>query len=80
MAAVLVVLWEWGPNSQHAGNRFHACHSITCDGRLRDWPEQMGLIPLGAAFCRVDEGAGLELLASLAPAPEKGSKVHADPR
>jgi hypothetical protein len=76
MTAVLVVLWEWGPKSQHAGNRFHACHSITNDGRLRDWPEQHDLIPLGAAVCRVDEGAGLELLAVLAPAREKGSKVN----
>jgi len=77
MAAVLVVLWGWGPNSQDAGHRFHACHSISNDARLRDWPEQQGLIPLGAAVCRVDEGAGLELLASLAPAREKGSKVSA---
>ncbi len=58
---IIVVLWEWGPESKHAGARFWAAHGIENDGRLRDWP-QHHLIARGAAKVTVLEGEGLDLL------------------
>lgn len=58
---VLAVLWEWGPETDHAGSRFWGCHSISGDGRIDSWPS-IGLIPVGAARVTVTEGEGLDLL------------------
>lgn len=58
---IIVVLWEWGPETKFAGGRFWAAHGTTNDGRLRDWPAE-GLIARGAAKVTVVEGEGLDLL------------------
>jgi len=67
VALLLNVLWQWGPDSPHAGARFWASHATDGkDGRLRDWPK-MALIPLGAALVEVIEGDGLELVEQYRP-------------
>jgi hypothetical protein len=65
VAEILVVLWEWGPNTKFAGGRFWAAHNVEIDGRIADWPQE-GLIPLGAATVSVTEGEGLDLLSRTA--------------
>lgn len=60
-ADIIVVLWEWGPETKFAGGRFWAAHGTESDGRLRDWPKE-GLIARGAAKVAVAEGEGLDLL------------------
>jgi hypothetical protein len=62
---ILVVLWQWGPESKYAGGRFWAAHNTDIDGKVADWPRDH-LIPLGAAQVTVVEGAGLDLLPPIA--------------
>lgn len=70
MTDVMVVYWEWTEDSPHSGARFWGCHSIANDGRLEDWPK-IGLRPLATALVTIEEGKGLELLAS-----NQGSASH----
>lgn len=58
---LLVVLWQWAPETKHAGGRFWAAHNIDIDARIADWPNE-GLIPLGASEVTVTERVGLDLL------------------
>ncbi len=58
---LLIVHWEWGPETKHAGGRFWAAHNIDIDGRIADWPNE-GLIPIGASEVTVIDGDGLDLL------------------
>jgi hypothetical protein len=62
---VIVVHWEWGPKSKHAGARFWAAHGTDLDGRILDWPKA-DLVPLGAGEVVVTDGVGLDLLRPIA--------------
>lgn len=64
-ARLIIVHWEWGPDTIHAGTRFWAAHSTDVDGRISDWPRE-GLIPIGAATCTVVDGEGISLLPPVA--------------
>lgn len=70
---LLVVLWQWGPNSKHAGARFWAAHGTDVDGRILDWPKE-DLIPLGASEVSVTDGEGLHLLRPIAERTEALNK------
>jgi hypothetical protein len=70
---LLIVHWEWSPETKHAGGRFWAAHSIDIDGRIADWPNE-GLIPLGASEVTVIDGAGLDLLRPTAERTEAQRK------
>lgn len=69
---ILVVQWEWGPKSKHAGSRFWAAHGTDTDGRILDWPKE-DLIPIGASEIVVTEGQGLDLLVPIAARTEATS-------
>lgn len=58
---VVVIHWQWteGP---HKGATFWGTHAYP-DGRIRDWPKEMNLRPLGASEVEVIDGQGLDLLA-----------------
>lgn len=70
---LLVVHWEWGPKSKHAGARFWAAHSTDIDGRIADWPNE-DLIPLGASEVTVSDGHGLHLMQGIAERTEAQRK------
>lgn len=72
-AKLLVVHWEWGPNSKHAGGRFWAAHNTDIDGRILDWPKE-NLIALGASEVMVTDGEGLGLLRPIAERTEALNK------
>lgn len=58
---LLIVHWQWGPETPFAGSSFWAVHNIDVDGRIADWPKE-GNIPIGASLVTVTDGEGLELL------------------
>lgn len=62
---VLVVHWEWGPNTKFSGGRFWSAHGTDIDGRISDWPSE-GLVPIGATEVIVADGEGLDLLRPIA--------------
>jgi hypothetical protein len=62
---LLVVHWQWGPNSKHAGASFWSAHNTDIDGRIVDWPTE-DLIPLGASEVTITDGVGLHLMQPIA--------------
>lgn len=76
-STILVIHWELGPESKHAGARFWGAHSLEVDGRVADWPKE-GLIAIGASAVTVVDGEGLELLTPVANRTEglRGAKPN----
>lgn len=72
-AKLLIVHWEYGPETKHAGGRFWAAHHVDTDGRILDWPAY-GIIPLGATEVVVVDGEGTDLLRPIAARTEEINK------